>query len=234
MHKNRRLLSKQLVWLYGSKSNQGFFSHIGAGCQRLPNGNTLVCSDTEGHFFEVTPECELVWEYINPVTKEFGVLKTVSDMIPMANSVFRCYRYSPGHPALKYKTLTPKGLLTDVVTRPASRNPADEKFPQPGDAPSAPDSPTPMDRRRSIGNEQSRALSRQRSSGGGNRFERMDSDRDGKISYDEIYAYEKEKKGDRFNDQQVQRKFGEIDTDGNGTISKAEMEKAPKGRGGRK
>lgn len=134
MHKSPRMLSKQLVWLYGSKSNQGFFSHIGAGAQRLPNGNTLICSDTEGHFIEVTAQNELVWEYINPVTKEFGVLKTMPDTIPMANSVFRCYRYSADHPALKGRDLTPKGLLTDIVQRPARKNPADEKFPQPGDS----------------------------------------------------------------------------------------------------
>jgi hypothetical protein len=134
MQKTRRQLSKQIVWLYGSKSSQGFFSTIGSSAQRLPNGNTLICSDTEGHFFEVTPDCELVWEYINPVTKEFGVLKTIGDMIPMANSSFRCYRYSADHPALAGRALTPKGLLTDVVDRPARRDPASEKFPQPGDS----------------------------------------------------------------------------------------------------
>ena len=133
MQKNRRQISKQIVWLYGSKSSQGFFSTIGSSAQRLPNGNTLICSDAEGHFFEVTPACELVWEYINPVTKEFGVLKTMPDNIPMANSSFRCYRYSADHPALKGKDLTPKGLLTDVVSRPARRDPSTDKFPQPGE-----------------------------------------------------------------------------------------------------
>lgn len=137
MHKSPRELSNQLVWLYGSLSNQGFFSHIGAGAQRLPNGNTLICSDTEGHFFEVTSDCELVWEYINPITKEFGVLKTIGDMIPMANSAFRCYRYGPDHPALVGKELSAKGLITDVVNRPARRDISGERFPQPGDEPDA-------------------------------------------------------------------------------------------------
>ena len=81
----------------------------------------------------MTPACELVWEYINPATKEFGVLKTMPDNIPMANSSFRCYRYSADHPALKGKDLTPKGLLTDVVNRPARRDPSTDKFPQPGE-----------------------------------------------------------------------------------------------------
>lgn len=135
MHKSPRELSNQLVWLYGSKSNQGFFSHIGAGTQRLPNGNTLICSDTEGHFFEVTEECELAWEYINPITRDYGVLKTIGDMIPMANSAFRCYRYGTDHPAMQGKDLTPRGLITDVVSRPVRKDISMEKFPQPGDPP---------------------------------------------------------------------------------------------------
>jgi len=233
MHKTPRQLSKQLVWLYGSKSNQGFFSHIGAGCQRLPNGNTLICSDTEGHFFEVTPECELAWEYINPVTKEFGVLKTIGDMIPMANSAFRCYRYGPDHPAFKGRDLKPKGLLTDVVNRSVRRDPATEKFPQPGDVMQGP-GPRPVERRQSGGNEQSRPQSQQRGGGGGNRFAQMDSNSDGKVTYEELCAHEKEKKGGQLDEEKTKRKFAEIDTDKNGEISEAEMDKAPRGKGGRK
>ena len=93
-HKPPRRVSRQIVWSYQSKTNQGFFSHIGSGAQRLPNGNTLICSDTEGHLFEVTAEGELVWEYINPVTRELGTVKVMPDSLPMTNSVFRAARYS--------------------------------------------------------------------------------------------------------------------------------------------
>jgi len=113
-HKPTNHVSKQIVWSYGSKSNQGFFAHIGAGAQRLPNGNTLICSDTEGHLFEVTADGELVWEYVNPVTRTLGTVKTMPDSIPMTNSVFRCYRYGPNHPAFKGKDLTPKGTITEA------------------------------------------------------------------------------------------------------------------------
>jgi len=47
--------------------------------QRLPNGNTLVCSGEPGHFFEITPtvsddrteklfgrKSDVVWEFVNP------------------------------------------------------------------------------------------------------------------------------------------------------------------------
>ena len=37
-----------------------------SGAQRLPNGNTLICSGINGTVFEVTPEKEMVWKYVNP------------------------------------------------------------------------------------------------------------------------------------------------------------------------
>jgi hypothetical protein len=121
-HKSPRQVSKQIVWSYRSKSNMGFFSHIGGSGQRLPNGNTLICADTEGHLFEVTSGEELAWEYINPVTRE-GALKVMPDSLPMTNSVFRAYRYTADHPALKGKDLSPKMLITEMPARPRSPEP---------------------------------------------------------------------------------------------------------------
>ena len=112
--KTPRWVSNQITWMYYSRSNQGFFSHIGSGAQRLPNGNTLICAMTEGHFFEVTPEADVVWEYINPVTTE-GVVRVLRDAFPMSNAVFRAYRYGPDHPALRGRDLKPMGLLTDLA-----------------------------------------------------------------------------------------------------------------------
>jgi len=113
-HKTKKQMSNQIVWIYTSKSNTAFFSHIGSGAQRLPNGNTLICADTEGHIFEVTSDGELVWDYINPSTKEYGILEFVPDSYPMTNSVFRAYRYGPEHPAFADKDLTPKGTITSL------------------------------------------------------------------------------------------------------------------------
>jgi hypothetical protein len=121
-HKTPRLISNQIVWSYRSKTNMGFFSHIGGSGQRLPNGNTLICSDTEGHLFEVTADGELVWEYINPVTRA-GALKVMPDSLPMTNSVFRAFRYTSDHPALKGKDLTPQGLITELPARVRPRRP---------------------------------------------------------------------------------------------------------------
>ena len=115
-HKSTLTISNHVVWIYSPKSSQGFFSHIGSGCQRLPNGNTLICAMTEGHFFEVTGEGDLVWEYINPITSK-GVVKVMGDSYPMSNPAFRAYRYNADHPALKGKDLTPKGTITELAAQ---------------------------------------------------------------------------------------------------------------------
>lgn len=128
-HKPPRQISRQVVWSYQSKSPQGFFSHIGSGAQRLPNGNTLICAMTEGHFFEVTPDGDLVWEYINPVTRE-GALQVLPDSLPMSNAVFRAYRYSADHPALQGKDLTPKGTITERYAQGLDRNLSPKREPQ--------------------------------------------------------------------------------------------------------
>lgn len=109
--KAARLWSNQVVWFWYSKAPRGMFSHIGSSVQRLANGNSLICSDTEGHVIEVTPSGEMVWEYINPVTSD-GILKFKRDNWPMYNSIFRAYRYSATDPPLNGRTLTPGNTIT--------------------------------------------------------------------------------------------------------------------------
>ena len=48
------------VWTY---SAPGFYSPIQSSAERLPNGNTLICSATQDWLFEVTPEGQTVWEH---------------------------------------------------------------------------------------------------------------------------------------------------------------------------
>ena len=50
-----------------SSSQYGSFyaTHI-SGCQRLPNGNTLVTLGPHGIIFEVTPGGDEVWRYVSP------------------------------------------------------------------------------------------------------------------------------------------------------------------------
>ena len=60
----------------------------------------------------MTADGELVWEYINPVTRD-GAVKVLGDVLPMTNSAFRAYRYAADHPAFKGRDLTPQGTITE-------------------------------------------------------------------------------------------------------------------------
>ena len=64
------------IWRY---KNLAISSPLYSGIQRLPNGNTLICSGVIGYIVEVTYEKNIVWEYLNP----FGI----------PNSVFKARRY---------------------------------------------------------------------------------------------------------------------------------------------
>jgi hypothetical protein len=55
------------VWSYTAPNKSDFYSNFISGAQRLPNGNTLICSGANGTVFEVTPDKEVVWKYVNPV-----------------------------------------------------------------------------------------------------------------------------------------------------------------------
>jgi Arylsulfotransferase (ASST) len=53
-------------WSYTAEKKNDFFAQNISGAQRLPNGNTLICSGPSGTIFEVTDKNEVVWKYINP------------------------------------------------------------------------------------------------------------------------------------------------------------------------
>jgi len=71
---------------------------------------------TEGQFFAMTAAGELVWEYINPLTRN-GSVKMLGDVLPMANSAFCAYCYAPDHPAFKSRDLTRKGTITELAVQ---------------------------------------------------------------------------------------------------------------------
>jgi hypothetical protein len=58
----------EALWSYSAPKKEEFFSSFISGAQRLANGNTFICSGADGIIFEVTPEKEIVWKYINPVS----------------------------------------------------------------------------------------------------------------------------------------------------------------------
>jgi hypothetical protein len=61
-----------MVWSYSAPKKSDFFSSFISGTHRLPNGNTQICSGANGTIFEVTPEKQIVWKYVNPGKGGFG------------------------------------------------------------------------------------------------------------------------------------------------------------------
>lgn len=81
-----------------------FFSKIMGSAQRLANGNTLICEGTEGHFFEIDIEKNIVWDYIVPISPD-GIL-TQGDT-PDPSRFFRAYKYSPDYAAFNGRDMSP-------------------------------------------------------------------------------------------------------------------------------
>lgn len=54
------------VWSYSAPKKSDFYSSFISGAHRLPNGNTMICSGANGTIFEVTPDKEIAWKYVNP------------------------------------------------------------------------------------------------------------------------------------------------------------------------
>jgi hypothetical protein len=57
--------SGKIVWEYGGPGEGSFYTRTRGANQRLGNGNTLIVESAKARAFEITPEGEIVWEFIN-------------------------------------------------------------------------------------------------------------------------------------------------------------------------
>jgi hypothetical protein len=63
--------NEKVVWELNENDLPGNPLRLMAGCQRLPNGNTVFCNwlghghtrDAQAHLFEITPDKKIVWEF---------------------------------------------------------------------------------------------------------------------------------------------------------------------------
>lgn len=94
------LTTNKMVWAYeaGQAATQ-FYSSTMGNCQRLPNGNTLICESTTGRIFEVNSKQELLWQFVNDLPAyEPSPVKAKSCMVCSA------YRYGHDYPGLRGAT----------------------------------------------------------------------------------------------------------------------------------
>jgi len=80
--------TNQIVWEYFDTPAYNFFSPYISGARRLQNGNTLITEGMFGRMFQVAPNGDIVWEYINPHFYE-----DVENAV--VNRVFRATHYLP-------------------------------------------------------------------------------------------------------------------------------------------
>ena len=104
------------TWTYAASPTTNFYSSEISGCQRQPNGNTLICEGIKGNLFEVTSAGQTVWRYVCPVTSTILSQGTAVPIDParpdqLLNAVFRVYRYPTNYVGLAGKDLTPRGTI---------------------------------------------------------------------------------------------------------------------------
>lgn len=56
----------RIVWEYSGNPARSLFSARQGACQKLAGGNVLVTESERGRAVEVTPDGEVVWEFLNP------------------------------------------------------------------------------------------------------------------------------------------------------------------------
>ena len=65
-------LAERIVWEYQAPDREDFYTGTRGANQRLSNGNTLIVESGDARAFEVTPEGEIVWEFVNSNTTDEG------------------------------------------------------------------------------------------------------------------------------------------------------------------
>ncbi len=111
-------LTLEIKWQYTfaeagfmSLDQYKFYSHYISAAQRLPNGNTLITEGADGRLFEVTPDHEIVWEYVSPFFSTYPGGKSTDRTW---NMVYRAYRvpydWVPQLPKPQEKAVTPPDI----------------------------------------------------------------------------------------------------------------------------
>lgn len=127
---------EEISWTFEDKGE--LFSPRISGAQRLPNGNTLICSGTQYLLLEVTSDREIVWMYRNPprfreppqrnrngrqsgksskpspadLPKEVLQKLRIPGGVPLeeGGTMFRAIKYPVDYPAFKGRDLSVKNL----------------------------------------------------------------------------------------------------------------------------
>ncbi|MFH1501571.1 MAG: arylsulfotransferase family protein [Candidatus Eisenbacteria bacterium] len=71
-----------ITWAYLGEDDDPLYTGMCGAASRLPNGNTLITESDYGRALEVTPDGDVVWEYLNPARAggEGELIATIFEM----------------------------------------------------------------------------------------------------------------------------------------------------------
>jgi hypothetical protein len=104
----------EATWEYTATPPDSLYGANASGCQRLPNGNTLMIETPIGTLREIDSSGQEVWKYIFPVD---GNGPMVQGSEPTDNRAFRTLRYAPDYAAFDGRHLTPGGTIEISVVQ---------------------------------------------------------------------------------------------------------------------
>ena len=108
------------VWQYIAEDTLSFWASFISGAHRTENGNTLITEGPRGRFFEVNPEGEIVWEYLNQHRGEIRKLNgDLVEVMPFTYWGFRSTFIPADHPGLAGRDLKPLDPQPPVFKLPA-------------------------------------------------------------------------------------------------------------------
>lgn len=99
-----------VVWDYAAGDQGSFYTAFQGASQRLPNGNTFITSTGEGHLIQVTPDEDVVWDFVMP-RKDADGFPECYHFDSSDSSIHRAHQYGSDHPGLVGKNLTRKGHI---------------------------------------------------------------------------------------------------------------------------
>ena len=107
------------VWAYVAHDTLSFYGSFISGAHRMENGNTFINEGPKGRFFEVTPDRDVVWEYLNQHRGE--IRQPNGDPIPVTPFTYWGFRatFIPAdHPGLAGRELKPQEPQPEVFLLP--------------------------------------------------------------------------------------------------------------------
>jgi hypothetical protein len=89
------------IWIH--ELHGPYFSAVISGAQRLPGGNTFICSGVPGRLLEVTHDGERVWDFISPFLGERDTARMARDIKIPLRALFRATKIPLEDPRLQGK-----------------------------------------------------------------------------------------------------------------------------------